>query len=82
MNSRAHTESVSLSRQQAAERHNRVLLHALQTAHPVIVDGKEHFIHTLTYQLYGGGISTSVHLAGADEPVQPDRVTVTAAAPD
>jgi hypothetical protein len=45
-------------------RHNRVLLHALQTAHPMLRNGLQCFIHTLVFQAAGGGIETIVYLRG------------------
>lgn len=58
------------------EKHNRVLLHALQTARPVIYDEKKSFIQVLTYAQSGGGIETIVYLAGKPEPVAPDLITL------
>ena len=47
-----------------AAKHNRILLHALHTAHPVLHDGRQRFIHTLTFMSYGGGIKTIAYLSG------------------
>ena len=55
-------------------KHNRVLLHAHQTAHPVLYAGQQRFIHTLTFMSYGGGIKTLVYLAGDPAPVEAEAV--------
>lgn len=57
-----------------AAKHNRVLLHALQTAHPVMYQGKQRFMHTLTCQVYAGGITTTAYLMGDPAPVPPDQI--------
>lgn len=59
---------------QAAEKHNRVLLHALQTAHPVMYQDKQHFLHSLTFMTYAGGLKTYVYLAGQTLSVPADQV--------
>lgn len=75
--STGHVEepSESLSRRDAAERHNRVLLHAWQTAHPVLHDGQQRHIHTLVFQKPGGNPEVVVYLAGCRDPVAPDELT-------
>lgn len=55
----------------AAEKHNRVLLHALQTAHPVMCEGRARFIHTITYQVLGGGVDATIYLTGGDTAFKP-----------
>jgi hypothetical protein len=47
-----------------AQKHTRFLLHALHTAHPVMYQGKQQFIHTVLVQQSGGGTSTTIYLAG------------------
>lgn len=64
----------ALTSQEAEQKHNRVLLHALQTAHPVLHQGKARFIHTLTYQILGGGISTTAYLTGDSTPIGPEHI--------
>jgi hypothetical protein len=59
-----------------AEKHNRVLLHALQVAHPVLYRERERFIHTLTFQQLGGRIDTTVYLAGDATPLAASDVTL------
>jgi hypothetical protein len=56
------------------QKHNRVLLHALQTCHPVLLEGQSRFIHTLTYQILGGGIDTTIYLTGDQTPIKPEQV--------
>lgn len=67
----AQTEapSESLSRRDAAERQNRILLHAWQTAHPVLYQGVRRHLHTLTFQKPGGNPEVVVYLIGNPEPV-------------
>lgn len=72
----APAPSASLSRRDAEERHNRVLLHALQTAHPVIYQGMKRFIHSLFYGPGPGGIETIVYLAGSAESIPPADITL------
>ncbi|UGQ45107.1 hypothetical protein [Massilia endophytica] len=57
-----------------AERHNRVLLHALQTGHPVQRGGRNAFIKALYFQDNGGGIDVRLYLAGDAEPHAPDEI--------
>jgi hypothetical protein len=57
-----------------AQKHNRILLHALQTAHPVLYRGTHRFIHTLTFQVFGGGIHSTVYLTGDPSPIEPAQV--------
>lgn len=79
MGGRDEAPSVSLSAIDAAARHNRVLLHALQTAHPVMYRNRRLFIHTLSFQGGGSGIVPTVWLSGQTGPVDPDEITL---APD
>jgi hypothetical protein len=67
--------SESLSRRDAAERQNRVLLHAWQTAHPVLHEGQPRHIHTLLFQKPGGNPEVVVYLVGNSEPVAPEGLT-------
>lgn len=62
--------------EQAAQKHNRVLLHALQTAHPVLHEGKARFIHTLNFQIMGGSMNTTVYLTGDGDrvPLEPSKI--------
>ena len=76
MGSRDEAPSVALSKLEAAARHNRVLPHALQTAHQVVYQGKWRFIHTITYATSGGTIDVIVYLTGDSEPVDPDLLTL------
>jgi hypothetical protein len=79
MGRREEAPSVALNQLDAQARHNRVLLHALQTAHPVLYKDRSRFIHTLTYQISGGGIETAVYLTGSPEPLAPEEISL---APD
>jgi hypothetical protein len=58
------------------QKHHRVLLHALHTAHPVAYQGKHCFIHTITFQQEGGNITATVYLAGDPKPVKPADLTL------
>lgn len=51
------------------QKHNRVLLHALQTAHPVLHEGRERFIQVLRYELIGSEVETVVYLTGSPTPL-------------
>lgn len=66
--------NATMTDRDAIERHNRVLLHALQIAHPVLYQGKNRFIHTLRFQLSGGGLDTTVYLTGDPTPLNADQV--------
>lgn len=59
-----------------SQKHQRILLHALHTAHPVLYQGKQQFIHTLTFQGAGGSIKAAVYLAGVDGVVKPEDVSL------
>lgn len=76
MGSRDEAPSVALSKLEAAARHNRVLLHALQTCHPVMHNDRKAFIHTITFSLSGGSVEAVVYLAGSPEPIAPDAVSL------
>ena len=76
MGSRDEAPSVALSKLEAAARHNRVLLHALQTCHPVMHNDRKCFIHTITYSLSGGSVDAVVYLAGSPEPIAPEAITL------
>lgn len=71
--------SPSTVKLEADERHNRVLLHALQTAHAVMVNGKTGYIHTLKFSQAGGGIEVDVFLTGDPANYGPQEVEL---APD
>lgn len=73
---RSQPVSTTLTAREAVERHNRVLLHAFQTAHPVMYCGCERYIHTLKFQQFGGGTDTTVFLTGKVEPVPADELTL------
>ncbi|KQN77794.1 hypothetical protein ASF04_23785 [Duganella sp. Leaf61] len=68
--------SVALSKLEAAARHNRVLLHALQTCHPVMHNDRKGFIHTITFSLSGGSVDAVVYLAGSPDPLAPAAVSL------
>lgn len=59
---------------EAEQKHDRILLRALQIAHPVIYQGQQRFIHTLTCQISGGSTETTVYLTGDPTPVKPSDV--------
>lgn len=76
MGSRDEAPSVALSKLEAAARHNRVLLHALQTCHPVMHNDRKGFIHTITFSLSGGTVDAVVYLAGSPEPIAPEAIAL------
>lgn len=52
-----------------AYKHSRVLHHALHIGHPMMRAGKLCFIHSIIEQRAGGGIETTVYLAGESKAV-------------
>jgi hypothetical protein len=76
MSARQPALSVSMQQQDAIERNNRRLLHALQTAHPVQYQGVNRFIHTLKFETSGGSIETTVYLTGEPTAIPGASVTV------
>jgi hypothetical protein len=68
--------SLSTAKLESEQRHNRVLLHALQIGHPVTVDGVNQFIQCLSFNREGGGIDATVYLAGVRESVRGDQVAL------
>lgn len=58
------------------QQHNRVLLHALQTAHPVLYEGHERFIQVLRYELIGSEVETVVYLTGSPSPLPGRQLTL------
>jgi len=61
---------------QLLQRHYRVLLHALQTGHPVIYQQRQRFIHTLSFHSSGGGVEADVYLAGQPDTIRPMEITL------
>jgi hypothetical protein len=57
-------------------KHNRVLLHALQTAHPVLYEGHERFIQVVRYELIGSEVETAVYLTGSPSPLAGRQLTL------
>ena len=60
---------------EAAYKRDRALLRALYTCQPVLVDGKQHHLHSMYPQVQGGGISTIIYLMGDATPRQPNEIT-------
>lgn len=58
------------------QRHNRVLLHAWQTTHPVMYSGRQRHIHGLRFMTEGSMMDAAVYLTGDPTPVQADQVTL------
>jgi hypothetical protein len=58
------------------QKHNRVLLHALQTAHPVLHEGRERFIQVLRYELIGSEVETVAYLTGSPAPLLGSELTL------
>ena len=74
MSSRA-TAPAPETPEEAAYKRDRALLRALYTCQPVLVDGKQHHLHSMYPQVLGGGISTIIYLMGDATPRQPDEIT-------
>ena len=53
-----------------------VLLKALHCAHPVSIEGKVGFLHTLTVSQAGGRIEMQAYLAGRAEPVKVEEIAL------
>lgn len=60
---------------EAAYKRDRALLRALYTCQPVLFDGKQHFLRSMSPQVLGGGVSTTIYLMGDATPRQPDEIT-------
>lgn len=75
---RQEAPAAAMTPAEAAQKHNRVLLHALHTAHPMLYQGKQRFIHTLTFSILGGGTSATVYLTGDSAAVEPNEVQLQA----
>lgn len=76
MGARDKAPSFSLATRDAIERHNRVLLHALQVAHPVVYQGRNRFIQSLTFSGSGGGIDVDVYLTGSPERIAAEDISL------
>lgn len=76
MGGRDQAPSLSLATRDAIERHNRVLLHALQVAHPVMYREQKRFIHTLRFQTSGSDIGVDVYLTGSTERIAPEEISL------
>lgn len=71
MAARDQKPSLATQKREAVERHNRVLLHAWQTATPVVYRDRNRFVHTL---LFAGDGDVKVYLTGDPTPLRPDEV--------
>ncbi|SIQ21632.1 hypothetical protein SAMN05880566_102216 [Janthinobacterium sp. TND4EL3] len=60
---------------EAAYKHDRALLRALYTCQAVLVNGKQHFLHSMHPQVHGGGIDTTIYLVGDPTPRKPADIT-------
>ena len=60
---------------EAAYKLDRAVLRAIHTCQPVLFDGKQHFLHSMSPQVLGGGVSTIVYLMGDATPRQPSEIT-------
>ena len=76
MGSRDQAPSLSLTTRDAIERHNRVLLHAAQTAHPVMYRNKKRFIKALLFDVSGSDIEVDVYLTGSTERIPPEEISL------
>ncbi len=56
------------------QRHNRVLLHAWHTTHPVLHQGRQRFIHGLRFLTHGSSQEADVFLTGDPSPVPATEV--------
>lgn len=60
----------------AARKHQVVLLNAMHCAHPVLLAGRERFIHVMHARQAGGRIEMDVWLTGSPEPVSPELLSL------
>lgn len=60
---------------EAAYKRDRALLRALYTCQPVLFAGKQHFLHSMSPQVLGGGVSTIIYLMGDATARQPSEIT-------
>lgn len=56
--------------------HQARLLLALHSARPVIIDGRQQFLHALRAQLTGGRVSMEAYLAGGATAVDIGQLTL------
>jgi uncharacterized protein YjiK len=69
-------EAHDLSPMETYQRQTRILLHALNTGHPVLYQQRQRFIHTLTFQQSGGSVEAIVYLSGEKTAVPPMDVSL------
>lgn len=74
MAARDQAPSPAAQLREVAERHNRVLLHAWQTAHPVVFEGRNQFIQVLRFGSTSNNGDVEVYLAGIPTCLRPDQV--------
>lgn len=74
MGTRDEAPSLATQTREAAEYHDRVLLRAWHTAHPVLYQDKKRFIHSLYFGPSSTSQSTIVYLTGDPTPLRPDQV--------
>ena len=53
-----------------------LLLRSLHCARPVLLDGRQQYIHTLTTSQAGGRIEMTAYLAGSPAPIDAARLVV------
>lgn len=65
----------------AAYRHQMLLLRSAHCARPVLYQGRNRFINSLTLYQDGGRVSMTVYLAGAKEGIDSSEVQIKPANP-
>lgn len=58
--------------------HQARLLLALHSARPVIVDGKQQFLHTIRAQVAGGRVEMEAYLAGSQIAIDSAHIELSA----
>jgi hypothetical protein len=69
---------MSVSEHATAEafKHDQMLLRAIYKAQRVLYNGKYCFVQLMRVGLSGGGVETTVYLAGSPEPVPASAITL------
>lgn len=61
---------------EAVYRHQSLLLRSLHCARPVMLDGRQQYIHTISASQDGGHIEMTVYMAGDPTPISSTSIEV------
>ncbi|WP_017879718.1 hypothetical protein [Janthinobacterium sp. CG3] len=76
--SRPGSKPTAATALEAAAKHRIALLQAMESANPVLYQGKPRFIHTLHIQQLGGGLDSTIYLTGSPIAINASEIQLQA----